>query len=83
MKLPSSSSAKKGAQGQQAASVSKLRGKLGASDNGLRLVPEDAEDVRTRLAPVFVGSWSAGRRLAVGWSSARGRLPCSLDRLPN
>ena len=61
MKLPSSSSAKKGAQVQQTVSVSKLRGMLNSSDNGLRLLPEDAEDVRIRFGRGFVDGWLRGR----------------------
>ena len=63
MKLPSSSSAKKGAQVQQTVSVSKLRGMLNSSDNGLRLLPEDAEVTvytDSRLCVDTITKWAPG-----------------------
>lgn len=48
MKLPSSS--KKGANAQNASvTVGKLQKMISAGDNTLKLIPEDAEDVRSRF----------------------------------
>ncbi len=75
MKLPSSSNSKKAAQhGQHAhVTVGKLSGMLANSDNALRLIPEDAEDIWLLYNILRVGdavSAATYRKVSVGNNNA-------------